>query len=63
LIGILPTIEVPFQREVPEVDVAIEEHLSNAFGSVTRGMKALFLRQPQRWSCRTDCDNSRIAHL
>jgi len=62
LIRALPTTEVSFQTEVPEINVAIEEHLSNAFGLVSRGMKALFLRQPERWICRTNCNNSRIAH-
>jgi len=47
---------------VSKVDVAIKEHLSNAFASVPRGVKALFLRQSERWICRTDRNNSRIAH-
>jgi hypothetical protein len=62
LIRALPATEVSFQTEVPKVDVAIKKHLSNALGSVPGGMKALFLRQPERWICRTDCNNSRIAH-
>jgi hypothetical protein len=25
-------------------------------------MKALFLRHPERWICRANCNNSRITH-
>ena len=55
-------IEVPFQIEMAVVNVTIEEYLTNAIALVTGCMKALLLRQPKRWICRPNTNDSRIIH-
>src|SRR6266550_5796374 len=44
------------------IDVAVQKHLTNAMALVTGHMEALLLRQPKRWICRPNTDDSRITH-
>ena len=45
------------------INVTVKKHLTNAFALVTDRVKALLLREPERWICRPDTDDLRIIHL
>src|SRR6266699_4786784 len=45
------------------IDVAVQKQLTNAMALVTGHMEALLLRQPKRWICRPNTDDSWITHL
>src|SRR5690348_11283426 len=44
------------------INVTINEHLTNAIRSCSRPHRSLLLRQPKRWICRPNADDSRISH-
>jgi hypothetical protein len=56
-------IQVPFEMEMAVIDVAVQEHPTNAFALITDGMKALLLREPERGIRRPNSDNLRSIHL